>query len=206
MARAIHQLFIILDLHNWIILQPISFWYSIIEREIMSKEVKTERTPWVELPRLRTAEETWYKRRVYNTGPCCAEGCGKPATHSNKAMYEYGFKIKEEIHWDGTHYCNRMCLPKHMLQRYNYQYRKHKNPSHGEVRLEIHAKSMERCEEFASRLEANNFLRGTISLIAKEEGLSRQRVYQLLEKVYGPGSVPVQNLPAAAAESPAKQA
>lgn len=170
-----------------------------------------KRTEWIELNRLSSSDSTWYKRRVY--GPCIkCSTCGKSKSVT-KAFYEYSVlddylrgKIAYAEHgWDageiirGT-YCNRMCMPEEMLRRYNRANKKHRMPEYGTKREAKRVKSLDRLNRLVSRYEALGCIRGSVTALSIEEGISRQRVHQLLEKWYGRGQVPCLNQAAANAK------
>ena len=167
------------------------------------------RTEWIELSRLRTKNEAWYKRRIYGDGLSCS-GCGAKKK-LGRAFYQYAWMDVEGdnstgdslVKWEGGIYCNRKCLPEDLLLRYNLQNRLSRDPSRGELGKARHSRYMERLRELRDRYEGMGKVRGSITALAMERGISRQRVYQLLEKVYGRGNVPV--LPAASKSPPTTQ-
>ena len=178
----------------------------------MADLVKTE---WLELSKLRTEDERWYRRRVYgnrNDGVFCQTCRKSPQEKSldfryparGKALYQYGLGVDVSVHdlprtwlvvseFDGL-FCNRACLPKELEKRWAYQWRKHRNPNLGNRRNAIVTKSNERKERLKKRFVELGMAYGAVTIIASEEGISRQRVYQLLEGSYGKGSVPVLRL------------
>jgi len=191
-----------------------------------------DKTNWVELKRLSSSEESWYKRRVYKSAEveviCCAT-CNNNKEGLGKAMFEYSFLSAEagpyahlgellrtaeldtgtiltlmewtESGWDGNTYCNRGCLPKALLRRYNRSNRKSATPNYGKKRELQKVKSSERLSRLVSRYEGLGCIRGSATVIAIEEGISRQRVHKLLENWYGPGQVPCLNAAAIAAKA-----
>lgn len=209
------------------------------------------KSEWMELTRLRTENESWYRRRVYSNrknGVSC-QTCGKtpmkkpldgrkwkkthPPSESlyppqGKALYQYCINLRgdeafpsasasvgdgwsylspyeyetvfnEELEpWSSfvvmeldALYCNRACLPKKINSRYYYQWRKHRDPHLGNRKVALRAMADERRVRLKERFIELGRVWGTVSKIAKEEGISRQRVYQLLEGSYGESSVPV---------------
>ena len=149
------------------------------------------KTDWYELKRLKREDSTWYKRRVFGPGLKCST-CGRSKLPS-KAFYEYAYiepsSPEGEFRWDGQMYCNRKCMPKDLLRRYNRSNKTYRDPSYGKRRDAVVRTCSNRVDRLVARLEEMGRGRGSITKIAKEEGVSRQRVHQLLEKRYGRGNV-----------------
>lgn len=160
-----------------------------------------EKTEWRELERLRCTEGTWYRRRVYGKeARCCSCSEIKP---TGRAFYEYSCNepgvSDPELGWDGNTYCNRACMPADLLRRYNRASKMQRIPGYGVRGIELRDSCIERVDRLMARFEELGRFRGSITAISKEEGLSRQRVYQLLEKGYGRGQVPTKKRSAVAA-------
>jgi len=164
------------------------------------------KTDWVELTKLRISSSTfgaavWHKRRVYCdslSNPLVCSGCGSNSPKTSKAMYEYSYLEGDgdpEIGWDGNTYCNARCMPPDRLRRYKYcnrvAYKRVNDPLYGSKKLGIIMGGKEKMDRLVSRYEELNQARGAVTVIAKEEGLTRQRVHQILQKWYKTSKLPI---------------
>ena len=185
------------------------------------------KTDWVELKRLKSEKETWYKRRVYKSEESeiiCCTTCSRNKESFGKAMMEYSVLDEKEwqnperefagdaksLHsniewaesgWDGGTYCHRKCMPKDKLRRYNRANRRYKNPEYGKKKELMMRRSSERLDRLVSRYEALGCIRGSVTVLSVEEGISRQRIHKLLEGWYGQGQVPCLTAAEVAAKS-----
>lgn len=149
------------------------------------------KTGWRELDKLQDGKYFWFRRRVRGYTDSCS-GCGNKKKDS-LSSFEYSCVeeagVNPDSGWDGKTYCGIRCLPEEMLLRYRLSNRRYKNPRYGDVKARNKAACEDRLGRLAGRFEEMKRAKGAVTIISREEGISRQRVYQLLERFYGKGNV-----------------
>jgi hypothetical protein len=127
---------------------------------------------------LSTQEEVWFRRPVWDDIPC--GHCG--AHKSGSAMYEYGIAHPgnlSDIRWDGKVYCNLRCLPDDTagIRRRRWSLRT-KDPNAERKAASNKATAAKRSNHMAKLYEKYK----SINKVAEIEGITKQRVSQLLKK------------------------
>jgi len=160
---------------------------------------------WRKMPGISGEGATWYRRlikskefRQWATCDGCAKRPDSKFKSSNRGMYQYARLPvgspaseldKEPRAEDSRVYCNTRCLCDDLGKTRN-QMRYHAlHANVGSRREETVQKAKDRRERLRERFEELGMLHGASSLMAAEEGVSRQAMSILLRRAYD-GQIP----------------
>lgn len=127
------------------------------------------------MPGLSMGDTLWYRRRVSAPVRCAA--CNK--LKDSRAMYEYGLadaRRPDRITWDGKVYCNLDCLPDDTESIRGEK-------EHSRIRSKTLSEVEDQARVHRVRLASRYLELGrNAAALAREEGVSRERIRQQLQK------------------------